>query len=58
MSGHVLSLSTCVEEKHGPVKVVVTVNSEPSENLGADKLVAFDIPGGLADGKIITVLRN
>ncbi|XP_072177751.1 cilia- and flagella-associated protein 43-like [Diadema setosum] len=49
VSGPVLSISCNVEGKHGPARVVVTVNTDPSESPGADKLVAFDVPGNLAE---------
>lgn len=53
MTGTVLSIATSVDEKRGPVKVVAIINTDPSVNTGADKLVAFDVPGNLADGKKI-----
>ncbi|XP_041476459.1 cilia- and flagella-associated protein 43-like isoform X2 [Lytechinus variegatus] len=49
VTGNVVSIATSIDEKRGPVKVVALLNTDSSVNTGADKLVAFDVPGNLAD---------
>ena len=51
IEGLVMAISTNTQEKHGPVKVLVTSNTTPDATPGANKCSQFDLPNDLAQGK-------
>lgn len=51
MPGDVQALSTIVNEKEGFTKVVATANSTDKKEMGATKLIHFNLPHHLATGQ-------